>query len=304
MLAVALPEQRSNEDPVFSIFSIAGSVCLIFGAKSWMNDNKVKFWIVDVGSYVCAALLCVLIFQYIEPPFPSAPYLLWIVLAGFIVVYSESPEFVSFWQKASLKIRGRILVLALIHLLIACWIQFHFLTKSWIEQYSGILEDDLSNSAFVIRTDIPRWERFAPGKAIVDKMEQIMSQNIQGRSWADGESWLRNVRDGVINLEQEVLAALPEIPAESNWSAKLEILPQFPGYEDIQLRPEYKVELRAYWRGLSSSPTGYYLGRSCLVESVQNNFDLPGSPRSLTQVLCEANVDHLAIPTEIESARG
>jgi Family of unknown function (DUF5357) len=201
--------------------------------------------------------------------------------------------------------RQFLVLLALISILLSCWIQFYFLLDNLVQQYPSLLADaNISRSAFIVRVNPPPVSK---GVEILDTAEAVIRENLRrgelrGRSWADGQRLLFNVqtetspirpRDMAPAIATKVFGNTPSVEEAPLWLYNAQFFPSnvdnAPG---AQQSPWFgTLVLQAIWRGPSSQPNGYTLEKSCWVPREPNAAPVKGleRPRELSFYLLKCD---------------
>jgi Family of unknown function (DUF5357) len=253
--------------PVQNIISSCGWVFLILGVWWFTYDEPVKkaltwkrFNKLFIGPWIVGALICLALFGgWGWGQTPTAPMLItWPIISAMIAVI---PKFVKSDPDRKTPIfvlpKGDpwkdIVLLFLINFLLSCWFQFYFVLQGWLEAYPSLLSDNFSNSAFV--TDLrPRVQRDSKGKLLLNRVEEVLKEQLDGKPWPEVERWLKDLNQQLPDLDTSARGKLPF--AESAWwTVDGKVLPN----------ATYNLQLRALWRGPSSQPKGYAVTTNCRI---------------------------------------
>lgn len=174
--------------------------------------------------------------------------------------------------------RQYLVLLALISILLSCWIQFHFVLDNLLVQYPSLLADtNIDKSAFIVRLTPPPVSK---GVNILETAEAMIRDELRrgelrGRSWADGQRFLRNVQTPNSSIHPRILAPViaqkvfggtPGIEEAPLWAYNAEFAPSNIDNAPGSQSPWYgALILQALWRGPSSQPNGYTLKKTCRV---------------------------------------
>ncbi|HEY9646236.1 MAG TPA: DUF5357 family protein [Chroococcidiopsis sp.] len=168
--------------------------------------------------------------------------------------------------------RQEMLSVLLFAILLSCWIQFHFLVQDWLVEYPSLRVDDLGRSAFLVKFGS---KDAAPSKGyrMLDSMQPILQEQFARMSWSEVEQWLLNLSANLPALRDQAIAALPaDGDSENNlWNLQAQVLPG---------EPEYTLRFRAFWRGPSANPQGYFVERVCRIS--RTPIAAVGTPGSAT----------------------
>jgi Family of unknown function (DUF5357) len=206
----------------------------------------------------------------------------WPLLSGLIaavpIVLKTGPQLKKF-EDFLLFERQYLVLLALISILLSCWIQFGFLLDRLVQQYPSLLADtNIYRSAFIIRVNPPP---VSSGVTILETAEgmireQLRQGELRGRSWADGQRFLLNVQTENSPIRPRTLAPIiasrvfggtPGIAEAPLWLYNAQFFPSnvdnAPGSQQSQWYGT--LVMQAIWRGPSSQPNGYTLEKTCWV---------------------------------------
>ncbi|OCQ96659.1 hypothetical protein BCD67_16255 [Oscillatoriales cyanobacterium USR001] len=157
-------------------------------------------------------------------------------------------------------IRPIFLIIILIHVLISCWLAFHFIIQGWLNEYPSVLANDFSKSSFVISLKPPSLTN-SRGMLIIKLMEQQLNIKTRNQSWEKVEAWLIAMSRNQYLMRNEIFHKIPSLRENSKWELKTEI---------IQGQSRYQLRLLAVWHGLSNKPGGYTLSKFCEVTKMVN----------------------------------
>lgn len=149
----------------------------------------------------------------------------------------------------------------LINLLLTCWLSFHFVIQEWGKQYPSLLEEDVSKSAFVIRTKSSSLES-SRGAIILNSIEQQLKEDVFA---GELEISVEKMKLKLIDLKFKAMEKLPPAKENKYWLLQTPIIASNSGYQ---------IELQLIWQGPTIGEEGYYLSKSC---QIQRQVSTPGS---------------------------
>lgn len=264
-----------------SAIAFMGWIFLIAGVHWVMHEEKklknlLTVFSVFLGPWITGWLICYFLFA--TPDYiPQIAFVLWPPISAII---AGLPRFISsdgtyqtpIWQLPGAGDRQYLVNLALLNLVMSCWIQLTFTTQNWLAEYPSFITDDLSNSAFVVNTQA-NTEIKSRGVDILNRAEVQLKANLQGQSWSQVERWLLNFEPNLEQIETTVLVDLPPARENSYWAIAGRIL-----------AGEYNVQLFATWQGPASDPAGYYYAKTCQISQVVPA-DVAGKPGAIASTI-------------------
>lgn len=237
---------------------------------------------ITYGPWVTGALLSLALYsnRFFIQDVPTA-LVSWPLLSGIIAaipfLLKTGPQIKKFDDFLPFE-RQYLVLLALISILLSCWIQFHFLLDNLLQQYPSLLADrQVGKSAFIVRLNSPPVSK---GVSILDTAEAMIREELRrgelmGRSWADGQRLLLNVQTETspirpLNMApviaEKVFGNSPGIEEAPLWLYNAQFFPSNIDNAPGSQSPWYgTLLLQAIWRGPSSQPNGYTLDKSCRV---------------------------------------
>jgi hypothetical protein len=213
-----------------------------------------------IGPWITGGLICYFLFGTTEGV-PGIAYIVWpcvsAVLAGLPrFIGSDSKTQVPIWIKPKPLDRQYLVNLALINLLLSCWIQLLFTTQNWVTDYPTLQMENVSNSAFVIQTQSPE-QLSSRGIEILSRTEAELKANLQGQSWSQVERWLLDFNQQMQRVDQTVLNQLNPMKENAYWQVAGKILPG-----------EYNVQLYSIWNGPTADTAGFHYTQTCQITRV------------------------------------
>lgn len=266
---------RLTGEAVQNIITFIGWLFLIPGVHWLLHEDKTKLkflyqektlkkWLtigdIFIGSWITGALVSYFLFAKSEE-IPAIAYIAWPCISAILAgapkfIKSDPVDKTPIYKTAEPKDRQYLVLLALINLLLSCWIQLTFSTENWLAEYPSLLADDLGGSSFVVRTQ-PESVINSRGVNVLRRTETVLEETLEGQTWSNVERWLLNLEPRVAELESIVIDQLPSLRENSFWQIRGRIL-----------TGEYAIQLFAIWRGPSADPNGYYLTKTCQITQV------------------------------------
>ncbi|WAL62499.1 DUF5357 family protein [Thermocoleostomius sinensis] len=167
------------------------------------------------------------------------------------------------------EVRQDLVILTLLGFLFSCWFQFHFLLQNLLARYPTVRGDDFSNSAFVVRVGPDLDFDDSPdsrGIDLLDTTEELIRQDLNGRSWIDVQRRLRDIPADIARFEAEAIETVyedaPRAQESLFWRLNASFRDAIPG----EVPPDDVLELQAVWSGPSSRPEGYILNKVCYIQ--------------------------------------
>ncbi len=275
-----------REPAAKELVALTGWFFLIIGTD-WVLFNKtvpipLLGLKIKYGPWVTGALLSIALYsnRFFIQDVPTA-LISWPLLSGIIAaiptLLKTGPQIKRFDDLIPSE-RQYLVLLALISILLSCWIQFHFLLDNLIQQYPSLLADtNIDKSAFIVRLTPPPVSKGVDVLETAEAMirDELRRGELRGRSWADGQRFLRNVQNPNSSIHPRIMAPViaqkvfgntPGIEEAPFWSYNAQFftsnIDNAPGSQS----PWYgTLLLQAIWRGPSSQPNGYTLDKSCRV---------------------------------------
>ena len=260
-------------------FLIIGTDWVLFKKTITIQPLGLK---ITYGPWVTGALLTLALYsnrfliQDVQTALVSWPLLSGII-AAIPFVLKTGPQIKKFDDFLPFE-RQYLVLLALISILLSCWIQFHFLLDNLLQQYPSLLADrHVGKSAFIVRVNPPPVSK---GVSILDTAEAMIREELRqgelrGRSWADGQRLLLNVQTETSPIRpfnmapviaEKVFGNSLGIQEAPLWLYNAQFFPSNIDNAPGAQSPWYgTLLLQAIWRGPSSQPHGYTLDKSCRV---------------------------------------
>lgn len=245
-------------------------VFLIIAVGWFTTDYPLKILGQNIGPWITGALLCLYLFARGNEPMVRTALLVWPLLSTAIAAL---PQFFKIdsgfqWPK-SLPVQQHLTVLLLLNLLLTSWILFGFRTQDWITQYPGLKGESFDRSLFVIhlfdRQDPAKAADYSRGKDIVEGMRNELVQQSFGLTRPEMERWLFDNKQNPQIFSDAVMSRV----AQAHKGDRLD--QQFWQLETIVGEPEYRVLLRALWRGPRPRIEGHSVQLSCQISFGSSN---------------------------------
>lgn len=275
-----------REPAAKELVALTGWFFLIIGTD-WVLFNKtvpipLLGLKIKYGPWVTGALLTIALYsnRFFIQDVPTA-LTTWPLLSGIIAaiptLLKTGPQIKKFDDLLPFE-RQYLVLLAMISILLSCWIQFHFLLDNLLQQYPSLLADtNVNKSAFIVRLNPPPVSK---GVTILDTAEAMIRDELRrgelrGRSWADGQRLLRSVQTESspirpLNMApviaEKVFSNAPGVEEAPFWLYNAQFFPSNIDNAPGSQSPWYgTLLLQAIWRGPSSQANGYTLDKSCRV---------------------------------------
>ncbi|MDX2244635.1 MAG: DUF5357 family protein [Leptolyngbyaceae cyanobacterium bins.302] len=264
-----------------SIIAFVGWIFLIAGVHWVMHDEKdLKKTLtingIFIGPWITGALICYFLFATTEG-IPAIAFILWPVVSAMIAgipkfIGSNSAQQTPIWVKPKPDDRQFLVNLALINLLLSCWLQLGFTTRQWLADYPTLQTANLSNSPFMIQlqSGSPTTSR---GVEILARTEAAVKASLQGQSWSQVERWLLNFNDNLEQIEAMVMSQMSKAKENDYWQVQGQILPG-----------EYNIRLASVWQGPSADAAGFHFAQTCQISRVAP-VDIAGQTANTTAPL-------------------
>lgn len=241
------------------------------------DDKKLKIptmrLLINYGPWIAGAIVCAafLSYRFLLTTF-SAALVAWPLVSVALTALpkiltrrevtraSRVEERLSLALPQDAGVRQDLIILLLVGVLFSCWFQFNFFLQSLLREYPSLLNDDFSQSAFVVRLDAPNPDS-SIGASILTVAEAEIRESLSGQSWLDTQRWLRNIDTRLPQLEDTILdQAFQEMPANFRERLFWEFDADF-----ADALPDDVLQLQAVWTGPSSATNGYSLQKTCLI---------------------------------------
>jgi hypothetical protein len=243
---------------------------LIIAVGWFTTDYPFKILGQNIGPWVTGGLLCLYLFGRADEPMVRTALLSWPLVSTAIAAL---PDFFRVdsgfqWPKR-LQTQQQLMVLLLINLLLTSWILFSFRTQDWIRQYPGLRGESFDQSLFVIhqfdREDPTKAADYSRGKKIVEGMRNELVQQALGLTRPEMERWLFDNKQNPQIFSDAVMARV----AKEEEGDRLD--QAFWQLETLIGEPEYRVVLRALWRGPRPRVEGHSVQLVCQITFANSN---------------------------------
>lgn len=241
------------------LIAVFSWLLLIIGGGWFSAENPIEVGIFSVSAWVTGALICIFIFRSWNEQTPPIAYVTWPIISAAIAILPQVVKSGGKLKMPAPQIRQNLVILLSIHLLISCWIQFHFYIQNWLEKYPSLLADDFSKSAFVVK--LPTSSPPIPkGSEILNAIELRIKKQIDNKPWPQVQQWLKTADIRINSFAQIAVKEITTTAESTVWKFEVKVLPTKRGYN---------LNTIAKWRGLGSQPGGYYLEKSCQISPIQ-----------------------------------
>jgi hypothetical protein len=262
--------------------SLYGWFFLILGVDWFFSDDrddKKKLQIpglklkINVGPWITGALICLALLsnRFLIRDFSTALVSWPIVSVG----VAWLPRVLNPGLEPLLRVpkdadvRQDLVIVTLLGFLFSCWFQFHFLLQDLLQRYPTVRGDDFSNSAFVVRVGPDLDFDDSPdsrGVDLLDTTEELIRQDLNGRSWIDVQRRLRDIPADISRFEAEAIETVYEDAPRAQESLFWRLNASFTDAMAGDVPPDDVLELQAVWDGPSSRPEGYILNKACYIQ--------------------------------------
>jgi hypothetical protein len=248
------------------IIAVFGWLFLIAGTAWYTTDDPVRVpgTYMPVGAVITGFLVSVFAFGNQQDVITPRTIVLWPTISALITAIPEFIEGTDTSSKAQIpkpEARQKIIILVGSCMLLSCWLQFYYVTEKWLTEYPSVLSENFQRSTFVRRTDIVTEKVPRNGVLILDKLQPLVEQQINGKPWSQVEKWLKDADVNVNNLGRVVI--------EKNLGAyeEKELWRVEPRVDNIK-STGYKLDLLSIWLGPTARKQGYYLIKTCRIEPI------------------------------------
>lgn len=204
------------------------------------------------GYWVIGGLICLFLYNNDLITNVATLVISWPVISVCFAAFFELGQCQGKLEKSWIKIRPQFLILLLTHLLLSCWLGFHFLIQDILKQYPSLLAQDFSQSTIVISFQRATLNR-SRGVTLINIMEQLLIDRTRNQPWIDIEALFYRNRMGQ-TLQREVWERMQPLEENALWELKTPL---------TQGTSRYNLELQAIWQGPSLPSQKYKLIKSC-----------------------------------------
>ncbi|NES94127.1 MAG: DUF5357 domain-containing protein [Desertifilum sp. SIO1I2] len=141
----------SQTDTQRDILASLGFLSLIAGLWFFLQERPFRIFGFSLGNWILSLFLAVFIAASL---WGEVSYIPWVISPLIAALIAIVPELINSNFKLKLPdphARARILILLLSHILLSCWIQFHFTINYWLSTQPDLVRQDFSNSVFVVK---------------------------------------------------------------------------------------------------------------------------------------------------------
>ncbi|MBD2440617.1 septal junction protein FraD [Nostoc sp. FACHB-110] len=248
------------------VIAVCGWLFLIAGTAWYTTDDplRVPGTFMPVGAVITGFLVSVFAFGNQQDVITPRTIVLWPTISALITAIPEFIEGTDTSSKAQIpkpEARQKIIILVASCMILSCWLQFYYVMDNWLKEYPSVLSDNFQRSTFVRRTDLIVEKVPRNGVLILDKLQPLVEQQIDGKPWSQVERWLENAQVNVNNLGKTVIQKnIGQYEESQVWRVESRV--------DNLKASGYRLNLLSIWRGPTSRRQGYYLAKSCRVDPV------------------------------------
>lgn len=136
---------------------IAGCAVIFIAIGLWFytKEKPLKLLGISVNNWAMSILICLLLFKLL----PGADWV-WICCPPLAATFAAIPEFMESKNKLQVPApaaRQKLVILFLSYLVLSCWINFGLTIQEWLENDPSLMQQDFSESAFVVKIDWEKW---------------------------------------------------------------------------------------------------------------------------------------------------
>ncbi|MFW6358226.1 MAG: DUF5357 family protein [Chroococcales cyanobacterium] len=230
-----------------------GFIFLIVGVAWAAKVNSLV-----IGPWITGALVSIFIFGLFSEDIPAMALVVWPIISGAI---ASIPAFVNESHQVCApkpQKRQELVILWGSQLLISCWIQFFFISQTWLEQYPTFLAEDLRESQFMVVFN-PKEQGIPRGVILLNLMAGFLQEQLAQKSWSEVEQWL--MEEGrEERIEQIKEKIIEQSPLEENnlWKFKSKAT-------ELPSKAGYNLHLCAIWQGVSPQEQTPYAEKTCAI---------------------------------------
>jgi hypothetical protein len=243
-----------------NILTDLGWLFITIGLGWRTNKPPFVFWGISISPWIIGALISVFLSENLVLNRQFIAVIFWPLISVCLATIVGFIQSGAKLQNPPPLIRPEFLVVILIHLLISCWLTFHFIIQGWLEEYPSLLAEDFSKSSFVISLN-PSTLTNSRGMLMIELMEEELNIKTRNQSWEKVEAWLIDMSRKQVSMRNEIFNKIPALRENSSWDLQIQM---------IQGQSLYRIKLLAIWRGPSSKPGGYTMSKVCEVTKIVN----------------------------------
>ncbi|MGJ3249196.1 MAG: DUF5357 family protein [Elainellaceae cyanobacterium] len=282
----------SNDDvqlsPLQHAFFILGWVFLNLGigwgfAKDAQGQKKSKIKIPLLsrefypGAWVTAGVTCFFLFRLWNPEWRALALISWPLVAAIYDAIAKTISSIVGKKWPEPQVRQDLIISALLHILVSCWLGFYFLVQNWIEEYPPLRSSGsgLQESMFMVELD-PQPEMLDIAEAVLrGRLAELPPPEARLR-FADPQFIDQFINDVKRQVEQQLPGSQRVLDLEI-------ILP-------ISTNLDTPLRLQAFWQELESNGASYYLEKECqlypTIETTPQTQLSPAQRSNLTVIQC------------------
>ena len=234
---------------------ILGSLSWLFLtiSVSFLSAKKLAIGNFTLSPWITGAMLCFFLYQNVNNDVQSFIVIMWpllsLCIAELTVFFKNGGKLESSPPLTSKSFT----FMFLINLLLTCWLSLHFVIQEWSKQYPSLLEEDVSNSAFITKIK-PTAIVESRGATILNLIEQKLRAETGDRQL---ETSVEKMKLKLITLKHQALEQLPPAKENKFWFLQTPIIASNSGYQ---------IELQLIWQGPTPGKDAYYLSKSCQIQ--------------------------------------
>jgi hypothetical protein len=274
--------ETSRVSPVQSALFFLGWIFLNLGigwgfAKDAQGDkkkSKIKIPLLDIeffpGAWITAGLTCCFLFRVWDPEWRSLALLSWPIVTAIYAAIPKIIPLITSRKPPEPQVRQDLLLLALLHTMLSCWIGFYLLIQSWITVYPPLLgsASGIRRSMFLVAIN--------PGPTLLDTAEARLREQFAEEALPIVRSQLEN-SEFIATVTEQVQQ---QVATAQQFNLNLRIF--------APLGDDSPFRLQAVWQKTGENRASYYLEKRC---SLRPEMQPSGTPQvetpSATRIRCE-----------------
>ncbi|MGD1902323.1 MAG: DUF5357 family protein [Geitlerinemataceae cyanobacterium] len=174
----------------------------IAGGIVWRQAlDPVRIWGFPVGAVAASLVLVNLIFEDEVGQWRQSGFIALPIFSGLLVAMSYFLSTSGRWRVPNRFERLKSIVALGIGLVLACWLNFYFITQDWLVQYPGLWNARIDNSNFMALVKDPRQDW---GRDLVAEVDFLLYDKFHGRPWPQIERALEEYGSQPESLERDL----------------------------------------------------------------------------------------------------
>lgn len=243
---------ENNSNPVKLIANLSW-LCLIVAIGWRTNQKPFIFRDISLSPWITAVFICGFLYENFIPDMKYFAIVIWplisVCLAALFELFKDRGKI-----DRDRYMRKRFTFLILIHILLSCLLNFHFIVQNWLEEYPSAQGYDVSKSAFVVRFKSPSLD-VSRGEEIMEFIESRMERELSNRPL---EISVFQMQSKLQTLISNAMEDLPNLKENKLWEWQI---------QQIRVISEgYEVEFQLTWQGLISIDEMYSLSKTCQIQ--------------------------------------